>query len=119
MTVADLSGPWEVKLRLPDHQIGHVLQAQKEFDDHLKVSFMLATDPGVIYQGCIEKVSMATEVDESEGSIVWLTVHVDGEVIGQPRPGATVISRIHCGRRSLGFVWLHDLLEFVQTQVLF
>jgi hypothetical protein len=27
-----------------------------------------------------------------------------------------VIARIHCGRRSLGYVWLHDLIDAVKTR---
>ena len=33
--------------------------------------------------------------------------------------GASVTARIGCGKRSLGYVWFHDVLAFIQTQVLF
>ncbi len=35
------------------------------------------------------------------------------------RPGATVTAKVYCGRRSLGYVWFHDLLAFVQSRILF
>jgi hypothetical protein len=35
------------------------------------------------------------------------------------RPGATVTTKIYCGRASIGYVWLHDLIAFVQTKILF
>ena len=34
-------------------------------------------------------------------------------------PGATARARIDCGRRALGYVWLHDLFEAFQTWVAF
>jgi hypothetical protein len=39
--------------------------------------------------------------------------------VAEPRPGATVVARIHCGRRALGYVWLHEVWEFIQSRVLF
>ena len=30
-----------------------------------------------------------------------------------------VIAKIDCGRRPLGYVWLHDLIEAVRTRILF
>ena len=36
-----------------------------------------------------------------------------------PRPGASVTAKVHCGRRSIGYVWLHDLFEWFQSRVLF
>jgi hypothetical protein len=30
-----------------------------------------------------------------------------------------VTARIACGKRSLGYVWFHDVLSFIQTQILF
>ena len=32
------------------------------------------------------------------------------------RPGAAVTANIYCGRRSLGYVLLHDLISFVQVE---
>jgi hypothetical protein len=30
------------------------------------------------------------------------------------RPGATVTAKVHCGRASLGFVWFHDAIAWIQ-----
>ena len=35
------------------------------------------------------------------------------------REGATVTGKVHCGRRSLGYVWFHDLLAFIQAKIFF
>ena len=35
------------------------------------------------------------------------------------RPGADVMAKIYCGRRSLGYVWFHDVINFIHSRVLF
>jgi hypothetical protein len=48
-----------------------------------------------------------------------VTVGVDHERIAERAPGAGVVARIHCGRRSVGYVWLHDLIEAVRSRIAF
>jgi multidrug efflux pump subunit AcrA (membrane-fusion protein) len=115
MTVADLAGPWALELRVPDDRIAHVLAAQQEIGEHLEVSFVLATDPGVRLRGTIRRVGMRTEVTETEPSFVPVTVDIDRDEIAERMPGATASGRIYCGRRSIGYVWLHDLLDAVRS----
>ncbi len=121
MQVADLHGPWVLEVEVPDDQIGHVArsQARPMASRSCGVSFMLATEPGVAYQGTIEKVAMSTDVRPPEKANVLVTVAVDRDQIPRLRPGATAVSRIQCGRRSIGFVWFHSLWETVQKKVLF
>lgn len=119
LQVADLSGPWVVEVEVPDDQVGHVLKARQELRPDLAVSFMLATEPGFAHEGVIEKVAMATDVRPSEMASVLVTVRIDRDQVPGLRPSATVVSRIHCGRRSVGFVWFHGLWETIQKKVLF
>ena len=42
-------------------------------------------------------------------------VAVDGPLPAAARAGGHVSARIHCGRRSVGYVWLHDLIDFART----
>ena len=119
MTIADLDGPWELQLRVPDDQVGHVLDARRRMNDDLKVDFFLSTQPGSVYQGIIDKTALAAEPDEKDGAFVLVRVRFDRGQLPRLRPGATVVARIHCGRRSIGYVWLHDLWDAIQTRVLF
>ncbi len=119
MQVADLRGPWVLEVEVPDDRVGHVLAARDKGQLDLDVSFMLATEPGIAYQGKIEKVAMATDVRPPEKANVLITVAIDREQIQRLRPGATAVSRIHCGRRAIGFVWFHSLWETIQKKVLF
>jgi hypothetical protein len=69
----------------------------------------------------VERVALTTETDKTTGSTVLVTLTFDRAAIRpeQLRPGATVTAKIHCGRRSLGYVWLHELWETIQSRVLF
>jgi len=97
----------------------HVQDAQRNINQKLPVEFMLAANPGVTYQGEIERVAPNAERDETNGPTVLVTVRFDKDQINGLRPGASVVPRIKCGRRSIGYVWFHELFEAVQKRVLF
>lgn len=119
LTVADIDGPWELELRIDDDQAGHVLAAQREGGSQLPVAFILATDPGVQYAGQVRNVAAATEIDNAGRPTMFAQVDLAVPCPPAPRPGATVIARIHCGRRSIGYVWLRPLLEAIQSWLFF
>ena len=119
LTVADLSGLWELELRIDDDQAGHVVAARQALGERLEVSFLLATNPGVSYAGTIREVATATDVDDAGRPQVLAVVDLAGADLPQPRPGATVVARLHCGRRSIGYVWLRQVWEAIQSRILF
>lgn len=119
LSVGDVAGSWELDLRLPDHHAGYVLEAREGAADPLNVTYLLATDPGTTYAGHVEKIALAAANDAIYGANVPVTVAIDGNSPGELHPGATVIGKIHCGRRSLGFVWFHDLIAVIRTKLLF
>lgn len=119
LTVADLDGPWVLEVDVPDDKIGHVLAARKQIRADLDVSFMLATAPGATYHGTVEKVALATKPETDEVAHVLVTVRFDRDQIPRLRPGATVVPRIDCGKRPLGYVWFHSVWEAIQKYVLF
>ena len=119
MTVADLEGPWVLEIRVPDDRVAHVLAAQQEIGEGLDVSFVLAADPGLRLRGKIDRVGIRTEVSETEDAFVLATVRIHRDEIAELIPGGSVVAKIDCGRRAVGYVWFHDLWEAIQTWVLF
>ncbi|HVU88535.1 MAG TPA: biotin/lipoyl-binding protein [Pirellulales bacterium] len=119
LSIGDPAGPWELDLRVDDDRIGHVLEARGQSDLPLPVSFLLAMDPDHECQAELADVALNTDVLENAGPQVLITAKVDSEVLQRPRPGASVVAKIHCGRRSLGFVWLHDLWDAARTRLFF
>lgn len=119
MRVADLDGPWTAELWLPEDQAEHVLAAQRNSDEPLGVSFILKSNPALVHEGQITNISMAVEPHETEGQVALVTVEFDDREIAQPLPGAGVIADIGCGRKPIGYVWFHDILDAVRTYILF
>jgi hypothetical protein len=116
LEIADLEGRWELELDLPDRRIGHVLDAQQALAEQLPVTFVLASDPNHRFEGHITEISQTTKVDTEKGQSIRVAVSIDSEDIPFLQTKTGVIAKIHCGRRSLGYVWLHDVFEFVQSK---
>jgi multidrug efflux pump subunit AcrA (membrane-fusion protein) len=105
------------------------LSAREPEDDRLRVSYILATEPGTYRNGTITEIETSAEVRGDEGVTVLIKVAIskeDYKVITDDmatypnlRPGATVTAKVYCGRRSLGYVILDDLISFIQTRIIF
>jgi len=119
MTVADTEGAWVVESLLLDRRVGHLRDALRDFGDELEVEYILATNPGVKLKGKIKKVAKSTIMDETYGLSLPVTIDITESDIEQLRPGAKVSAKIDCGKRSIGYVWLHEVFEFIQSRVLF
>jgi hypothetical protein len=127
MTVADTTADWELEVFVPDHHIGYVTAARHEVvgpvsideDERLPVRFILATDPGVSYYGSLKQVDQRAEVRGDQGNTVLAKVRIRKEDLSELRPGSSVVARVYCGQRSLGFVLFHDVLDIIQSRILF
>ena len=126
-TIADPKGPWELELYVPEDRMGHVEKARQNQaeDEALPVTYIVATDPRVTHEGKVREIHWSARPHEEHGHSVRIRVEIDKQdIISQQypaglRPGAMVTAKIHCGRRSIGYVWLHELFEFVQSRILF
>lgn len=124
MSVADKTGPWELEVHMPDDRLGHINRAAaaaKQAGRELEVDYILATDPGTRHRGTVKEIHEQAEVRGEQGNTVLVRVTIDPsrhekEELGA---GASVTARINCGKRPLGYVWFHDVLSFIQSQVLF
>ena len=124
LSVADKTGPWELEIHMPDDRLGHVNRAAaeaKQAGRDLVVDYILATDPGTRHRGAVKEIHEQAEVRGEEGNTVLVRVTIDPDLHEKEElgAGASVTARIACGKRPLGYVWFHDLLSFIQTQVLF
>jgi multidrug efflux pump subunit AcrA (membrane-fusion protein) len=118
--VADIEGEWELELYMPENRMGHIAAARPDLGDPLKVEYITAAHPtGQGRQGKLREIHSAAQLHEEHGHSVWMVVDINKNDLENPFPGATVTAKVHCGRRSIGYVWLHDLLEWFQSRVLF
>ena len=84
-------------------------------EDVLDVSYILATDPDEPLDAELKlrSVSSRADANEEHGAVIKMHAYPEQESLRrlQPRPGAKVIAKIYCGRRSSGFVFLHEIYE--------
>jgi hypothetical protein len=114
LSVADVAGPWIAEVRVPDRDIAHV-QAARQNGQPVRVSLLAATDLNTRRVGAVTDIARVVTHDPLEGPVVVVTVAVEAQPGFDARPGATVYPRIHCGRRSLGYVWFRRLYETVAS----
>lgn len=120
MSVADTSGEWELELLMPERRIGHVHNAQDRLQEDLTVRYILATDPGTPRFGSVRDIHDTTEMHDQEGHAVRVRVQLDQKDIpSDPRPGASATAEVRCGWRPIGYVYLHEFMEWVQSKVFF
>jgi multidrug efflux pump subunit AcrA (membrane-fusion protein) len=124
MSIADKTGPWELEVHMPDDRLGHINRAAiaaKQAGRELTVDYILATDPGTRHHGDVKEIHEQAEVRGEAGNTVLVRVTIDPERHEKEElgAGATVTARIACGKRPLGYVWFHDVIAFVQSQILF
>ena len=123
MEIVDPAGDWELEVRMPESRMGHISAAQAEADGRLKVEFILQTHPDETLQGTVEKIDVIAEPRGEEGNTVLIRVAFNQQelraVMPEPKVNADATAKIFCGQRPIGYVWLHDLFDFVQSKILF
>lgn len=120
MAVSDKSGPWEVEVRIPQNKVGYVTKAIADQQGQpLPVQFIVGTNANQRATGRLVRIADRADVGETGIPEFRGIVQVDiGELSGV-RPGAGVTAKIECGQHRLGFVWFHQILDFLRTRVFF
>ena len=61
----------------------------------------------------------AAQLHDVHGHSVRLQININEQDLVDPRPGSEVTVKVKCGRRPVGYVWFHELVEFIQSTLLF
>lgn len=125
LSIADTQGEWYAELQIEDRDVGYVLEALRSqtgrdsTEGGLPVQFTLRSNSSQTIEGRLFSISETTQIDPFGTEYVVAKTRFDRSQMGDIRPGARLIARIDCGSRPLTFVWFRDLIEFVQTRLLF
>jgi multidrug efflux pump subunit AcrA (membrane-fusion protein) len=120
VSVADLSATWQLELDVPDDRIGYILAAQQELRPDLQVRFRLSSDDREKHTGHIDEICQTAGVTSDEATspspTVLVKVALDQLELSEAgrrelRPGVSARAQIACGRRPIGYVWLHDIWD--------
>ena len=121
LRVADTSADaeWELFLYMPEDRMGHVARAQEKLQrQDLPVTYVLASNANDRYEGNVAEVDLRAQ-PRDDLHTVRVRVKIDSEALKDPRLNTTVTGKIYAGRRPVAYVILRDVIEFVQTRVLF
>jgi len=122
MEIANVDGKWQLELDLPDRKVGHFLEhwnRSREKDEQVAVDFILAADPSTTHTGHVESIGTTTAMNGEHEHHLKIKVKIDIEGIDVRQSRSGVSAKIHCGTESLGYSWLHPVLEFFQSKVIF
>lgn len=122
LNVAQVAGPWKLRLWVPDHELAHLFADPNESDPDApptferEVTFKPLSRPGQRFRGTIVAVGTSVQVLDETGPVVPVDVAVHREEMDDLACGATAVARIHCGRRPWWYVWGRQLTESLQRR---
>lgn len=122
LTIADPDSDWEIVADMEEDRMGHVVRIFiEENTDEREVSYILKSDPGNKFEGVLSRKDIhdAAQLNDEQVQSVRLIVDVSEEDLVNLCLGTEVTIKVHCGKRSVGYVWFHELIEFLQSTILF
>lgn len=118
LEIADLRQPYYLELKMPEKREGHLDEfIQQTGADELEVTYILASDPDrhLSAELPISNISLRADADEEHGSTIKMRALPDQQTLRElsPSPGTKLTADIKCGQRSAGFVFLHEVYEWL------
>ncbi len=121
-TIADTNSGWMLEAEVPQDRIGHVIATERQTETPLTARFRLAGDWDHTYSGQVRAITETAVLDPAKLSKlpdVRVEIEADDPSLAAARPQMAAVVRIHCGRRSLGYVWLHDVWDTLYSRLAF
>ncbi len=121
MTLIDPDTQWQIELEMPERRVSHLLAAMRESEEPLKVNFTLVSHPGQEFNGKLLNVDQRLDVHSDEGNSALVRIAFDNTQVNPEllRSGTRVTAKVECGERPVGYVIFHELIETVQSSLLF
>ena len=119
LSVVDPASDWELELHMPEKRMGHLSDFKSTTESPLQVTFFLKSHAGRTFKGTVVEVERTAHVQPNQENSVVIRVAVDRDDLPDLRSNTTVVAKIHCGRKAIGYVWLHEVVETIRSRVLF
>ena len=121
MTIVNPNTEWIIELEMPERRLGHLTKAMQASEQPLKVTFALLSNPGTEYTGVVLDIDEKLDVHSDEGNTALVRVEFPNDAIDPQllRAETRVNAKVICGTRATGFVIFHEMIETVQSKVLF
>jgi len=121
MTIVNPNTEWIVELEMPERRLGHLAKAMRDSEQPLQVTFALLSNPGTEYTGVVLDIDEKLDVHSDEGNTSLVRVQFPNEAIDPQllRAETRVNAKVICGTRATGFVIFHEMIETVQSKIMF
>jgi multidrug efflux pump subunit AcrA (membrane-fusion protein) len=126
MEVVDPTSDWELEIFMPESRMGHVQrewEAARKENRWPQVTFFSAQSPEKKFTGEVVDIDLAADARGDKGNSVRLRVRFDQDsvksVIKDLKVNSEATAKVHCGKRPIGYVYLHDLIDFIRSKILF
>lgn len=121
MTIVPPNAVWQIELEMPERRLAHLFEAMESSEQPLRVTFGLMSNPGKEFEGNLISVDRKLDVYSDDGNAALVRVAFDNQEIDPAllRSETRVTAKIHCGERSIGYVMFHELIETVQSKLMF
>lgn len=110
MSVANPDSEWNLELYVPERRAGHLITRDLQREP-LKVTFTLKSYAAAEFQGEVVEIQRTVEVRGDEGNVVVVRVAIDKQSLPVALSESTVQAKLHCGRRTLAYVWFGDVYD--------
>jgi multidrug efflux pump subunit AcrA (membrane-fusion protein) len=118
LTVADPASGWEAHLRIPAGQLDHVVEATAGVSQALEVGFHTEDGRPLGDSASLSSVSRTAVRGPDGETIVRAIARFERLPEAACRPGTSVRAQLHCGHRTLGYVWFHEFFSFLRMKLL-
>ena len=124
LEIADPTSDWELEVMMPEYRMGHIAKAATSIGRQVAGDVLPGDQSRARSWKARSKKSIAAPKSAAKRATrCWSACRSISrqlrEVIGDPKIGATATAKIHCGKRAIGYVWFHDLVDFVRAKILF
>ena len=111
MSIANINGPWEIELMIPENRVEYIREWEKENGRLPEVKFRLASDSDESYNGTLMEIDYRVyEQVEGQEDMVRAKVEIDEKALAEElRIGTRVIARIECGEKTNFFLLTYEL----------
>ena len=121
LTVVDPESDWELDLYMVETKMGHVRWYEPDGDVY-DMRYILQSDPRNQREGSVAKsdIQNTAVLTEDNGNAIRLIGTVKNqEDLAEALPGTEVKAKVYCGRKPIGYKWFHQLVEWIQANLLF
>jgi multidrug efflux pump subunit AcrA (membrane-fusion protein) len=115
LRVVDSRGAWHLRLMVPHTEVAHIERAWSAAvagaAKRPRVRYRLLSDPEQVLEGELTAVAGALQANLSGTPKLPLEVAILDEPLTSVPVEASAQAQIHCGRRTLWYVWTRKLVE--------